>query len=255
MIPLRGSLRGRISPVVTLLLVLANVLVFLREWTLTPRAFEVFLMTWGLIPAREVAAGSVVSSLSYALSSMFVHAGWAHLLWNVLYLWIFGSGLESRIGHSRFAALYFAAGVIATQAQVWFSPLSHLPIVGASGAIAGVLGAYFVVSPRAKIKVLFPVWFIPLFFDVPAFLFLGFWFLSQAVSGTLSVAGGVSGQLAWWAHVGGFLAGALFARQLGFPAPPEERTLSGDGGSTVPRRSPSEPFDPRTQARARYWET
>src|ERR1700691_5746810 len=105
MIPLRGSLRGRISPVVTSLLVVANVLVFLHEWTLTPSGFEAFLRTWGLIPVREVASGSVVSSLSFALSSMFVHAGWAHLLWNVLYLWIFGSGLESRIGHTRFGAL------------------------------------------------------------------------------------------------------------------------------------------------------
>ena len=252
MIPLRGSLRGRIPPVVTLLLVIANVLVFLHEWTLSSRAFDVFQMTWGLVPAAEVATGSIVLSLASALSSMFVHAGWAHLLWNVLYLWIFGSGLESKVGHTRFAALYFAAGVIASQAQVWFSPLSTHPIVGASGAIAGVLGAYFVVSPRAKIKVLLPIWIIPFFFDVPAFVFLGLWFLNQAVSGTLSLAGVASTELAWWAHVGGFLAGALFVKQLGLPS--ASRWREGYADDWVPPLYPEDGFDGRARVETQYRE-
>ncbi len=180
-------MRGSFRPVVTVLLVLANVAVFLQELALPSGGIEPFIRTWGLVPAREVAAGSIIFSLSHAVTSMFVHAGWAHLLGNMLYLWLFGSGLESRLGHVRFAGLYFTAGIVATQAQVWFSPLSSLAIIGASGAIAGVLGAYFVVSPRAKIKVLFPVWIIPLFFDVPAFVFIGLWFLNQAVSGTMSL--------------------------------------------------------------------
>jgi membrane associated rhomboid family serine protease len=223
MIPLRGTLRGPSRPLVTVLLVAANTLVFLHEWTLLPRAFESFQWTWGLVPAREIASGSILFALTSALTSMFVHGGWLHLLGNMLYLWLFGSGLESRIGHTRFASLYFASGVVATQAQVWFSPLEKLPIVGASGAIAGVLGAYFIVSPRAKVTVLFPIWIIPLFFDVPAFVFIGLWFLNQAVSGTLSLAGGASKEIAWWAHVGGFLAGAALVHVLGVPPAPRGR--------------------------------
>jgi membrane associated rhomboid family serine protease len=137
----------------------------------------------------------------------------------MLYLWVFGSGLESRLGHLRYATLYFVSGIVAAQSQVWFSPLSHVPIVGASGAIAGVLGAYFVVSPRARIRVAL-LWFIP-FFDVPAVVYLGFWFLQQALSGTVSIAASASGGVAWWAHVGGFLAGAVLVKMLGLPELPQ----------------------------------
>jgi membrane associated rhomboid family serine protease len=217
MIPLRGTLSGRYGPLFTVLIVAVNVGIYLQEAVLGPRALQSFLWTWGLVPAREAAAGTILGALFSALTSMFVHAGWAHLLWNMLYLWVFGSGLESRVGHARFVALYLTAGIVASQAQVWFSPLSSTPIIGASGAIAGVLGAYFVVSPRATIKVLLPIWIIPFFFDVPAVIFLGLWFLQQALSGTLSLAAAASGGIAWWAHVGGFLAGALLVRSLGVP--------------------------------------
>ncbi len=238
MIPLRGSLRGQFTPVVTFLLVAANVAIFLGEWALPPRAQEDLMWTWGLVPAREVAAGSILFAVTSALSSMFLHAGWAHVLWNMLYLWVFGSGLESRIGHSRFVGLYFAAGIVASQAQVWLSPFSRVPIVGASGAIAGVLGAYFVVSPRATIRVVLPIWIIPFFFNVPAILFLGFWFLQQALSGTISFVAAASGGVAWWAHVGGFLAGALLIKTLGLPPPPRR--------STWPPPAPREPYNARS---------
>jgi membrane associated rhomboid family serine protease len=227
MIPLRGSLRGRYAPAVTLLLIAANVWIFFQEALLRPKAYEQFIWAWGLVPSREVAAGSVIAAVSSALTSLFVHATWAHVLWNMLYLWVFGSGLESRVGPVRFAALYLVAGIVASQAQVWFTPLSSMPIVGASGAIAGILGAYFVVSPRAKIKVLLPIWIIPFFFDVPAVIFLGLWFLQQALSGTLAFAAAASGGVAWWAHVGGFLAGALLVKNLGVPPAPRPDSYGG----------------------------
>src|SRR5262249_38056013 len=161
-----------------------------------------------------------------------------HVAWNMLYLWVFGSGLESRLGNVRFTSLYVASGVVALQAQAWFDPLSTTPIVGASGAIAGVLGAYFVVSPRARLTVLFPIWTIPLFFEVPAVLFLGLWFLQQFASGFLSLAALASGGIAWWAHVAGFLAGAVFVRVLGVPPElstrPQSRAPAQFRASLVP---------------------
>jgi membrane associated rhomboid family serine protease len=220
---------------VTFLLVAVNVAIFLGEWALPPRQLDDLLWTWGLVPAREVAAGSVLFAITSALSSIFLHAGWAHVLWNMLYLWVFGSGLESRIGHVRFTALYFVSGIIASQSQVWLSPFSRIPIVGASGAIAGILGAYFVVSPRATIRVLLPIWIIPFFFNVPALVFLGFWFLQQALSGTVSLAAAVSGGVAWWAHVGGFIAGALLVKLFGVPPPPRTRRPRDDWGPTDAR--------------------
>jgi membrane associated rhomboid family serine protease len=220
MIPLRTSLRGAYAPVAAFLLVAVNVLVFLHELTLGPRMLDRFVWVWGLVPAREVAAGSIVVAVLSALTSMFVHGGWAHLLWNMLFLWVFGSSLESRIGHVRFTLLYFVSGILASQAQVWLSPLSDTPIVGASGAIAGVLGAYFVVSPGAKVTILFPIWIIPLFFDVPAYLLLAFWFAQQLLSGISSMAASASGGVAWWAHVGGFVGGMVLVRWMGVPPAP-----------------------------------
>jgi membrane associated rhomboid family serine protease len=248
MIPLRGSLRGQFSPVVTFLLVAANIVIFLGELTLPPGALQDVFSTWGLVPAHEMAAGSIVFAVTSALTSMFLHAGWAHVLFNMLYLWVFGSGLESRIGSARFGALYFAAGIVASQAQVWLSPFSEQSIVGASGAIAGVLGAYFVVDPRATIRVLLPIWIIPFFFNVPAVVFLGLWFLQNALSGTVSLAAAASGGVAWWAHVGGFIAGALLVRSLGLPPPPRRRNPHDDPYG--PADGPGERYDARSLRRA-----
>jgi membrane associated rhomboid family serine protease len=220
MIPIRGSLRGPAAPALTLALVAANLLVYLREATLPPAAFERFVRIWGLVPARETASGSVAVAIFFGLTAMFVHSSWAHVLWNMLYLWVFGSGIESRLGHARFFALYFASGLVATQAQAWLAPFSTTPIVGASGAIAGVLGAYFVVSPRAWLTVVLPIWIFPLVFQIPAVVYLALWFLQQFLSGFVDLAAHVSGGIAWWAHVAGFVAGALFVRILGVP--PEE---------------------------------
>jgi membrane associated rhomboid family serine protease len=209
---------------VTVAVVVVNLIVFARESMLSSDAFPAFLATWGLVPARETAARSVFVVVLFGLTSMFVHGGWAHVLGNMLYLWVFGRGLESRIGQVRFFAIYFAAGLVASQAQAWLDPYSTTPIVGASGAIAGVLGAYFVVSPRAWVTVMLPIWFVPLFFEVPAVLFLGLWFVIQFLDGVHALTTQTSGGIAWWAHVAGFLAGALFVRILGVPPPPEPET-------------------------------
>jgi membrane associated rhomboid family serine protease len=217
MIPIRGSLRGPAVPALTVALVAANLLAFLHEATLPPVVLERFIQAWGLVPARETASGSVAVALFFGLTAMFVHGGWAHVLWNMLYLWVFGSGLESRLGHARFFVLYVAAGLVATQAQAWLSPFSTTPIVGASGAIAGVLGAYFIVSPRAWLTVVLPIWIIPFVFQIPAVVYLALWFLQQFLSGFVDLAAQASGGIAWWAHVAGFVAGALFVRILGVP--------------------------------------
>lgn len=219
MIPIRGSVRSLHAPVVTLLLVAANVLAFVWEVGLAEPALEHAVLTLGVVPAREVAtlreAPLLLDHWLLPLfTSMFLHGGWAHLVGNMLFLWVFGDGVEARLGPLRFLAFYFVAGIAASQAQVWIDPTSTIPMIGASGAIAGVLGAYFILFPRAWVLVMLPVFVFPLFFRVPALLFLGLWFLEQLAVGTmfaLSPTSQVAGGVAWWAHAGGFAAGFVFA--------------------------------------------
>jgi membrane associated rhomboid family serine protease len=142
------------------------------------------------------------------LTSMFLHGSGLHLLGNMWTLWIFGDNVEDRMGPGRFVVFYLSCGLIAGIVHVMTNPDSTLPTIGASGAIAGVMGAYFLLFPRAGIVVMFPLLFIPLFFELPAMTYLAWWALSQVLSGTLSLAAAESiGGIAWWAHVGGFIAG------------------------------------------------
>ncbi len=202
MIPLRDIIPSRTTPVVTMGLIAANALVFLYQITLPPRASLDFLYAWSMVPA-----GLEIPTL---VTSMFLHSGWLHLIGNMLYLWIFGDNVEDRVGHGRFLVFYLGCGITAGLAHVFTNPLSVVPTVGASGAIAGVMGAYFVLYPRSRILTLIP---LIVFFDiveVPAILFLGFWFLLQFLSGvgTLGRADATSGGIAFWAHIAGFVSGA-----------------------------------------------
>ena len=202
MIPLRDVIPSRTTPYITVTIIVVNALVFVFELRLPLTDRARFIEVYGIVPAS-------VGSLSL-LSSMFLHGGWLHFLGNMLYLWIFGDNVEDRVGHGRFIVFYLTCGLAATLAQVVSNPTSVVPIVGASGAIAGVMGAYFVLFPRSRVLTLLPLFIFWELIEVPAILFLGFWFLLQLLSGVGSVGAGqgVSG-IAFWAHIAGFATGAV----------------------------------------------
>jgi membrane associated rhomboid family serine protease len=205
--PLRDDIPSQRLPAVSRLLIAANVAIFLYEVSLGPE-IAVLLRGFGIVPARFAAypGGDFVT----LFSSMFLHGGWGHLFGNMLYLWIFGVNVEDRMGHVAFLLFYLASGVIAGLAHIFSQPESVVPTVGASGAIAGVLGAYLVLFPRARVLTLLPT-FPPALAQIPAVFFLGLWFVLQLFSGALqmSIARGTGG-VAFLAHVGGFLAGVAF---------------------------------------------
>ncbi len=214
MIPLRDSVHAWSFPAVNYALIGLNVGLFLYELGLGPDLGP-FLATWGLVPARyflvaEVDPGNWVALYLPFLTSMFLHGGWGHLLGNMVYLWVFGENVEDRLGHGRYLVFYLLTGVAAGLTHVHLIPASTVPTVGASGAISGVLGAYLVLFPRARVLTLVPLVF--LFFQIvelPAVLYLGLWFLVQLLGGGVALLAGPDvGGVAWWAHVGGFVAGA-----------------------------------------------
>ncbi len=211
MFPLRDTIRSRSFPVVTYSLIAVNTLIFLFEASLGPRAFDTFMRTFALIPARL----NPLQPASYMglFTSMFLHGSWFHLISNMWTLYIFGDNVEDRMGGARFLLFYLLAGLAAGAAHVTLAPRLDVPTVGASGAIAGVLGAYFVLFPRSRVITFIPFFFLPWFIEVPAVIYLGIWFFSQLSSGLLSLgAAGYFGGIAWWAHIGGFLFGLLFVR-------------------------------------------
>jgi rhomboid family protein len=212
MIPIRNAVPSRYPPVMTWLLIATNCLMFLLQNSLSPADLEEFLRDFALIPARYT-AGFVDGDVSVAdlfpfFTMMFLHGGWLHLILNMWTLWLFGPTVEDRLGHGRYLAFYLACGLAASIAHVVFNPTSIVPALGASGAIAGVLGCYMRLFPMARVVVVVPIIFIPLFFEVYAFVFVGLWFLVQLFQGTAELLLGISaGGVAWWAHVGGFVAG------------------------------------------------
>jgi membrane associated rhomboid family serine protease len=212
MIPLRDNIPSRTVPFVTYILIGANVLVFLMELSLGPN-LERFVYIFGVVPQKVLYAFTEVPQLiPYAtlpfFTSIFLHGGWLHLLGNMLYLYIFGDNVESALGHFRYLIFYLGCGVAASLTHLLANPSSNVPTVGASGAIAGVLGAYFLLFPRAKVVTLVPIFFFITFIEVPALLFLGLWFLIQFLSGSMTLGSDAAAGVAWWAHIGGFAAGA-----------------------------------------------
>lgn len=210
MIPLKDNIPTRRVPVITIAIIALNVFVYLQELALSPREFQRFLFLYGVIPA-EISQGILlvrhpVPLYGTVFTSMFVHGGLFHVGGNMLYLWIFGNNVEDAMGRGRFLCFYGACGVAAAMAQVYVSPLSETPMVGASGAISGVLGAYLLLYPHARVVTLITLgWFWRLL-EIPAIFVLGFWIIVQILNGVLTFAlegGGV----AWFAHVGGFAAG------------------------------------------------
>jgi membrane associated rhomboid family serine protease len=202
MFPVSDVIPSRTTPVVTIGLIAANALVFLHQLTLGDRQLQVFVETFGVVPA-EFTWMSV-------FTSMFLHGGWLHFAGNMLYLWIFGDNVEDRLGHGRYLLFYLGSGAAAALAQTATSPSSFVPMVGASGAIAGVMGAYFVLFPHSRVlTAVFIVFFMDLV-EIPAIFFLGIWFLMQFFSGVGSLgADAAQGGVAFWAHIAGFVVGAL----------------------------------------------
>ena len=203
MIPIRDVIPSRTTPVVTVSLIVFNVLVFLFQSSLSERGLALFLSNFALVPAEF--------SIVTMFTAMFLHAGLAHLVGNMLFLWIFGDNIEDRLGHGRFAWFYLLCGCAAAFAQTALNPDSRVPMVGASGAIAGVMGAYLILFPHSRIVMLFP--FPPIVFELPAVLFLVMWFAIQFLNGLGSLAmfgaSQWSGGVAFWAHVAGFAAGVV----------------------------------------------
>ena len=199
-IPIRDVIPSRTTPFVTIALIVLNVLVFLRMPPLETPAFELFIRAWGVTPA-DFNFGAVATS-------MFVHAGFGHLFSNMLFLWIFGDNVEDRMGHGRYLVFYLLCGLVAALLQTVFEAGSTIPMVGASGAIAGVLGAYLVMFPHSRVLTLVFIAFI----EIPAVILLGLWFATQLLSGIGSLAAvrpEDMGGVAFWAHAGGFAAGAV----------------------------------------------
>ena len=236
MFPIRDSVRSESVPVVTRGLVVVNELVFLMELSFKGQAREELFYLFGIVPARfthpdwAASVGFPVGNYWPLLTHQFLHGGWLHIISNMWALWIFGDNVEDRMGSVRFLVFYLLCGVIAGLTQMFSSPSSTVPSVGASGAIAGVLGAYLLQFPHARVEVVMPIWFFPFFFELPAVLYLGFWFFTQLFSGTMALARpNQVGGIAFWAHVGGFVSGMLlcgiFVRRRRRPRPTEEEEV------------------------------
>ncbi len=213
MFPLRDANPSRTTPFVTYLLIAVNVLVYLGEFLLGEYQVQI-ITTFGVIPARVTGMGDAgltgIPPVLTIFSSLFLHGGLWHLIGNMWFLYVFGDNIEDRLGHSRFLLFYLLAGIAAACTQIFINPASPVPMVGASGAIAGVLGAYVLLFPTARISTLVFLFIFIQVIEMPAFLFLGLWFLMQIFSGVMSLGiGGDAGGVAWWAHIGGFAAGAI----------------------------------------------
>ena len=209
MFPLRDTQPSYSRPVVTVLLIVVNILVFLFEFSLDPYTRNAFIAQYGLVPDRF--------GLTNIVTSMFLHGGWLHVLSNMWFLWVFGDNIEDILGHGKYLLFYLACGAAAAVTQVIFSLGSHVPMVGASGAIAGVMGAYMVKFPRSRVlSLVFIVFFITTV-EIPAWLMLIYWFLMQLFSGVGSIGytQASRGGTAFFAHVGGFLAGIALVNLMG----------------------------------------
>ncbi|MBX2862725.1 MAG: rhomboid family intramembrane serine protease [Leptolyngbyaceae cyanobacterium MAG.088] len=229
MVPLNDNNPTSTRPYVVFVLIILNVLIFVYELSLQgsgEEALNQFFNVWAIVPAEltDSFGGQALNPIGEwftLISSQFLHGGFAHLGGNMLYLWIFGNNIEDQLGHSRFILFYLACGALAGLAQWIFSPESAVPTLGASGAIAGVMGAYIIRFPKAQILTLLPLFFIFTTIRIPAIFFLGWWFVQQAFYSVASLGANAdmgSGGVAYWAHAGGFVFGVILGPLLGlFP--------------------------------------
>lgn len=222
MIPLKDNIRRRKFPLVNIALIIANFWAFFCQIRLPPEEAYRFVYLYGLIPRDflqnillssngvQNLVGLVPGTFVSLFTAIFLHGGWLHLLGNMLYLWVFGDNVEERLGSWRYLVIYLLMGAGGNLAHILFNPHSTVPVIGASGAIAGVLGIYFLVFPRARVLTLLPLGFFITFVHVPAVLFLALWFLLQLFNALMAQNMALEAQqVAWWAHVGGFLMGMV----------------------------------------------
>lgn len=215
MIPIKDTIPRSGSPFVTWALIAVNGIIFIFEISIPKNVLSQIFYLFGLVPARySLPKWAYIHALSFDdylsfLTNMFLHGGWLHLFGNMWFLYLFGSRVEDRMGHIRFLIFYLLSGIAANVIFFLVDIHSTIPEFGASGAIAGVMGAYIVMFPKARIVTLIFVLFFPFFVDVSAFFYIGFWFILQLLSGTLSFASQKTGGVAWWAHIGGFIIGIV----------------------------------------------
>ncbi len=239
MVPIRDENPTRTTAYVTYALILINVLVFFYEASLMGPRLETFFSTWAVVPEELTASlrgapgFSIGGEALTLITSQFLHGGLLHLGGNMLYLWIFGNNVEDEMGHWRFLGFYLLCGILAGLAQYAFASGSDVPSLGASGAIAGVMGAYILRFPQVKILALIPIFIIFFTFRVPAIVFLGIWFVQQAFYGVASLGAPVnigmeSGGIAYWAHAGGFVVGAVLGPLFGLFSSAGTNTFSED---------------------------
>jgi membrane associated rhomboid family serine protease len=209
MFPLRDAQPSYSKPLVTIAIIVVNVAIFIYEWLLDPYSRNHFITMYGLVPDQF--------RISALVTSMFLHGGWMHVLGNMWFLWVFGDNIEDVLGHGKYVLFYLLCGMAAAMGQVMVNPESRVPMVGASGAIAGVMGAYLIKFPHARILTLAFIFFFITTFEVPAVLMLAYWFVIQLFSGVGSIAQSQASQggVAWFAHVGGFLAGLILIKIMG----------------------------------------
>lgn len=216
MLPLADHNPSRTFPFVNLLLIFVNVATFFWELSLGA-SIQPVLQNLAFVPAQFWSSAPLIPGIVAMFVSMFLHGGWLHLAGNMLFLWVFGDNIEDRLGHGRYLCFYLACGVAATLAHAGMNPTSAVPAIGASGAIAGVLGAYLVLFPRQRITTLIPIFVFITIREIPALVLLGFWFVLQLFVGTVSLGGTIheQGGVAYFAHIGGFLTGMVLVILFG----------------------------------------
>jgi membrane associated rhomboid family serine protease len=224
LLPLADHNPSRTTPVVNIILIVVNVLMFLWEVSLGPQ-LEPALFNVAFVPARFWYASLLLPNVITMFVSMFLHGGWLHLGGNMLYLWIFGDNVEDRLGHTKYLFFYLACGLLATLAHAVMNPASRVPSIGASGAIAGVLGAYIVLFPKQRVTTLIPIFIFITVREIPAVFLLGFWIVMQLFFGAVSMSGDLqsAGGVAYFAHIGGFIAGMALIVLLGGRRPPQRQ--------------------------------
>ncbi|MCK5121931.1 MAG: rhomboid family intramembrane serine protease [Methylococcales bacterium] len=216
MIPIRDNILCKTTPYVSWIIMGICIGIFLSMKMMPDELQRQLIYLYGMVPIRysnpewSAAFGLPFDGYFSFLSSLFLHGGWLHIIINMWFIWIFANSIEDRMGHGRFLAFYLSCGLIATFVQWYFDPTMAIPVVGASGAIAGVLGAYFLMYPYARIVIWFPLFLLPIFFELPAIAFLGFWVIIQIQNATTAMMfDAVTAEVAWWAHLGGFVAGVF----------------------------------------------
>ncbi|WP_320170780.1 rhomboid family intramembrane serine protease [Maridesulfovibrio sp.] len=218
MIPIRDNVPCLTTPYVLRAIMIINIAIFIFEQTLTPSGRLVLFHLLGVVPARffnhewAVAAGYPDAGTLPLFTYMFLHSNWLHIILNMWMLWIFADNIEDAVGHVRFVIFYLACGLAAIATQMAIDPAASAPVIGASGAVAGIMGGYLLLYPHGKVLTLFPVVIIPFFFKIPAWLFLLLWFAIQVVSGITDHFAGAAEKIAWAAHAGGFIAGMLMIK-------------------------------------------